>query len=72
MDLTDQKVKVLLKEHVDASDCDVEKLFAHPTDSHKQAARWPEIFKHRHVLSDLIVLTRGNLLRMTTSEDQAG
>ena len=52
------------------SNATVEKLLPYPKGSNKHRASWPDIWRCRHFLADILAITRGQLLRMKSWEDQ--
>ena len=72
IDLDDEAAKTLLHDHVKVLDVAKGKLFANGKSKHGHAPGWNDLFVHRHFLTDLVVLTKGQLLRMSKWEKQVG
>ena len=61
VDLEDHEVDKLLSEHVRLKDCSVAKLFAYDALDRKHAPAWKDLHQHRHMMTDVVLLTRGRL-----------
>ena len=70
VDLTDAAADTLLQEHVRAVDASVERLWPYATPTRKCNPVWKELWKHRHFLTDLVIETRGLLVKPTKWEEQ--
>ena len=70
--LSDAQAKAFLEAHVRAADVCFERMFKYEKAGRKEAPGWKCLHKHRHVLTDLVLATRGRLLRQHKWERQVG
>lgn len=70
--LSDAQAKTLLEAHVRAADVCFERMFKYDKAGRKEAPGWKCLHKHRHFLTDLVLATRGRLLRQHAWERQVG
>jgi len=70
MDLDDADAVKLFSEYVKLQDCKKELLFKYSKTRHGQAPAWGDLWRSRHMLTDLISMTKGRLLRMVRFERQ--
>ena len=70
--MEDGAAERLFNEHVKVHELKFakEKLWVYHKESVKQSAAWPEIFKNRHFLGDLLAITKGQLLKQLLFENQ--
>ena len=62
----------LLSEHVKAADATPLAMLYHEKTDRNKGPSWPQLWQHRHMLGDLVALTRGNLLKLKLWEIQVG
>ena len=70
IDLKEADVFRVLDDHVRVATCNKKDLFSYAKTRHGQAASWPCLWRHRHLLTDLLALTQGRLLRSHKFESQ--
>ena len=68
VDLNDKDVQALMGEHIRADQCTKALLWPYSKTRHAQGPSWPELYRHRALLGDLIALSGGRLLRLVAWE----
>ena len=69
-DLEDDVANQWFKAHVKIDELKHGKLFPYTKTKHQQGPGWPDLKNNRHALFDLIVFTRGRLIRFARFEKQ--
>ena len=70
VDLTDKEARQLLSDHIKVVDCTKDRRWAYEKAKHSQGPSWPDLWRNRHFLGDLLILTKGHLLKPKAWERQ--